>query len=78
MKEKALAEIKYLESCIERDQKDLDKAVADFKETVQQYNFNDICTFVKGMVDDIDHRRADIAKETEKLRMLRYIIGEED
>lgn len=78
MKEKALAEIKYLESCIERDQEDLDKAVADFKEAVQRYNFNDICTFAKGMVDDIDQRRADIAKASEKLRMLRYIIGEED
>lgn len=76
MKEKALEEIRYLERSIASDEKELEKAVSDFKDSVQKRDANGICTFVSGAVSDIQYRLNGIRKDTEKLKLLRYIIAE--
>ena len=75
MEEKIREEIENIEKRIEWRQRDLDKAVTDFREVASVYDAYHIETFLPGKIEDIARYRAELAKLAEQKQMLEYMLN---
>jgi len=77
MEEKIKNRIEFLEFEIDDHKKQLDSAVAAFKECASKFDSFDIVTFLPGVINDIKYERDKIAALDEQRRMLVWMCKED-